>query len=68
MEIGAAPARDPGLLDFDPIGWGRVQRSARRRLGLSIGKFARLFKYLNKHFPGQLAGLRVLVRGVVRGE
>jgi len=65
-----APPRfvTPGLSIVPPALWGGVRRSARRRLSLLIGKSCRLFKYLHKHFSRELAGLRVLVRRMVRGQ
>jgi hypothetical protein len=61
MSIGAASVRDPGFRWLNPTLWGEVQRPARRRLELFIGKFCRLLEYLDKHVSGQLAGLGVLV-------
>ena len=67
-EDGAAPARDPALGTMTPLLGAGAAIRPRRRLELVIGKSCRLLKYLDKHLPRQLAGLRVLVRGMVGGE
>jgi len=40
---------------------GRFHSPGSRRFPSPIGKFCRLLEYLHKHFPRQLAGLRVLL-------
>lgn len=65
---GAAPDRDPALGTMTPLLGAGAAIRPRRRLELDIGKFCRMLKYLDKHRAGQLTGLRVLVRGMVRRQ
>jgi hypothetical protein len=61
VQFGAARFATPISFRLTPLDWGKVQRSARRRLALFIGESCRLLKYFDKHFSRQLAGLRVLI-------
>lgn len=64
----AAPGSGPWPVGSNPYkGAGRAIRHE-RRFTLSIGKFCRLLKDFHKHFSRQLAGLRVLIRRMIRRE
>lgn len=66
INIGAAPDRDPGFSAVTPIRGG-CDVPAPAAPWLFIGNSRRLLKDFDKHLAGQLAGLRVLIRRMVRG-
>lgn len=65
---GVRPRLQPGFWYVPCVGVGTRSGPGGRRLNLLIGNFCRLFKDSHKHGAGQLSGLGVLVRGMVRGQ
>ena len=63
----AAPDRNPFLI-YPCVGEGKAFRPQRSPPHLLIGNSYRLFKDSNEQRTGQLAGLRVLVGRVIRGQ
>jgi hypothetical protein len=63
---GATPVRNPYCFDPVRVGWVNDPAPVATASRLFIGKFCRLLKYMNEHGTSQLAGLGVLVRGMVR--
>ncbi len=66
--IGSCHPRSQPFLVF-PLRWGgELSGPGGSRLYLLIGNLCRLFKESHEHRAGQLSGLGVLVRGMVRGQ